>query len=215
MEPIVAGEIITLVGLGPGGEDFITPIARRVVAEAEVLVGGKRLLDLFPAFTGDTKVIDRDLEGLLGFLRKQEGKRIAVLCSGDPGFFGILNWLRRNFAPERLRVIPGVSSVQLAFARAVLPWAGAGFFTIHGRETDGLVEAARDAPVLAVLGDPRVSAGQLAAILLDGGLEGEATVAWELAGPEEEVRRGTLKSAAGWERGGNYVFIFEKEGEEA
>ncbi len=215
MEPITAQEVITLVGLGPGGEDYITPAARRAVAEAEVLVGGRRLLELFPAFPGETRVIDRDLEGLLGYLRERQSRRIVVLCSGDPGFFGILNLLRRNFAPERLRVIPGVSSVQLAFARAALPWAEARFFTIHGRETAGVVEAAGASRVLAVLGDPRVPAGQLAAILLGAGLRGRATVAWELAGPLEEVRRDELGAAATWERGGNYVFILEREGEEA
>ena len=48
----VKGPAIVIVGCGPGSPDYLTPLARRAVERAEVLVGASRLLDLFAEHPG-------------------------------------------------------------------------------------------------------------------------------------------------------------------
>ena len=58
---------------------------------------------------------------------------VAVLASGDPLFFGIGRSLIERFGPERIKVHPTVSSVQLACARFRLPWDDLALVSLHGR----------------------------------------------------------------------------------
>lgn len=59
--------------------------------------------------------------------------RVAVLASGDPLFFGIGRSLLAHFGPERLRIHPAVSAMQLACARFKIPWDDLSILSLHGR----------------------------------------------------------------------------------
>ena len=39
-------------------------------------------------------------------------RRIVILASGDPMFFGIGKRISETFAPEQVQIVPGISSVQ-------------------------------------------------------------------------------------------------------
>ena len=58
---------------------------------------------------------------------------VVVMVSGDPGYYSLLDALRRGFPQEAIQVIPGISSFQLAFARLALPWHEAELLSFHGR----------------------------------------------------------------------------------
>lgn len=78
--------MLTVVGMGPAGLHLMTPAAREAVADADVLVGGKRHLLQFPAFTGEQFVLGANIAELLNWIAGQQDKRIVVLASGDPLF---------------------------------------------------------------------------------------------------------------------------------
>ncbi len=59
---------------------------------------------------------------------------VAVLASGDPLFYGIGRTLIARFGPERLRIHPALSAVQLACARFRVPWDDLALLSLHGRE---------------------------------------------------------------------------------
>jgi precorrin-6y C5,15-methyltransferase (decarboxylating) CbiE subunit len=124
---------IVIVGCGPGSPEYLAPAALRAIQGAELLVGAKRLLDLFPSAGGERIVMDADAQGLLDEMEVRAGSRAAVvLVTGDPGLFSLARSVIRRFGRERCRVIPGISSVQVAFARLCLDWADARIVSAHG-----------------------------------------------------------------------------------
>ena len=40
---------LNIVGVGPGSADYVTPAARKTVAQAQIVIGAQRSLDLFTA----------------------------------------------------------------------------------------------------------------------------------------------------------------------
>ena len=125
---------IIVAGIGPGHPDYVLPAARQAIGAASVLVGGRRALADFARPGQQTFPITGDIPGVLGVIRKKlEHSDVVVIVSGDPGYYSLLDALRREFAPELLAVIPGISSVQFAFSRLALPWHGARLLSLHGR----------------------------------------------------------------------------------
>ena len=79
----------------------------------------------------------------------------VVLASGDPLFFGIGATLIRRFGAQEVRVLPAVSSMQLAFAACRLPWHDAVFLSGHGRPLTGLAHELARGRVVCLLTDGR------------------------------------------------------------
>ncbi len=202
---------ILVVGVGPGSGEYLTPAAREAVARAQVLVGGRSALDLFP---GDrpSKVIGKDLEEVLGFIRLHRDMDIAVLTSGDPGFYSILALLTQHFPSEEMEVVPGISSLQLCFARMKEPWHDCRVVSLHGRGIEGLPEELEGAKKLAILTDPKNPPEAVARLLLRRGVKGKrAFVCDSLATPQERVVAGDLESIAR-ERFTGYCVMVIKDG---
>jgi cobalt-precorrin-7 (C5)-methyltransferase len=123
---------ITIVGCGPGSPDYVTPAARAAVSEADVLLGAGRLLDLFLDHDAVRIEVGVDISDALDRLERLPANRnIAVLVTGDPGLFSLSKLVIARQGRERCRVIPGVSSVQVAFARIGLDWADAKILSAH------------------------------------------------------------------------------------
>lgn len=205
---------IYIVGVGPGSPDYLTPAARRVVEGCDLLVGGERALALFSGLQAEKWQVTADLEGLVARLRAERGRRrIAVLVSGDPGLYSLLDFLQSRFDPRELEVIPGISSVQLAFARLGLSWHGARVISLHGREPDELWPAVQEYQRVAVLLDHRFPPPAVARYLAERGAVGlRLAVCRDLSYPRETIWKGTIEEVASlpgpWE---NCLVVIERE----
>jgi cobalt-precorrin-7 (C5)-methyltransferase len=128
---------IRIVGCGPGSPDYLIPAARKAIEEAEVLVGASHLLDLFPKHPAERIRVQADipkiLEEIAGRLHR---RKIAVLVTGDPGLRSLAQPVLKRFGRESCEVIPGISSLQVAFARLGLDWAKARIIDAHGGNPD-------------------------------------------------------------------------------
>ena len=131
---------------------------RDVVDTADVLVGSPRHLAWFaPRHHAQERV---DLVGALAPLidrianDKAAGRRVCVLSSGDPGFFGITRLLAERFGTLGVRVLPAPSSVSLAWAAAGMTWDDADVVSAHGRPLADAVAGAIRSPQVAVLTSP-------------------------------------------------------------
>ena len=96
---------------------------------------------------------------------------VAVLASGDPLFCGIGRTLLARFGAERLRIAPGISSLQLLAARCGMPWDDLPWVTLHGRPATPEAEAGVPAMLLgqrrvAILTDRHYTPARIAALLL-------------------------------------------------
>jgi precorrin-6Y C5,15-methyltransferase (decarboxylating) len=163
-----AKRAIDVVGVGQGVDD-LTANHRRIIERAEVLIGGKRLLALFPDAPAEKKIIGKDLDGVIAFIRRRMTRRsIVVLASGDPLFYGIGAKLVDAFGPERVAIHPNVPSVAAAFARIKEPWDGVRIFSLHGRDNESeLLGALAEEERLAVLTDPERNPAWLARQVLE------------------------------------------------
>ncbi len=168
---------VIVVGIGPGSPDYILPIASRTIAEAQVLVGSKRALDAFAPPSIITKVIDRDIQGVLSFIGESlTDNHVVVMVSGDPGFYSLLVALRSKFAPAQIRVIPGISSMQLAFARMSEVWQDANLISMHGRRASDEDLQYKLGKKLGILTDHEHNPARIAQVLMEHGWPTEAQV---------------------------------------
>ncbi len=175
---------ITVIGLDGGSSGAE---ADGLLGEAVLVVGGDRHLDSLGIEPERAAVLRGDLSEALERIEETDGQ-IVVLASGDPGFFGIVRLLAERFGVESLRVLPGVSSVALAFARAGLPWDDAVTVSAHGRDPRRAVNVCRARRKVAVLTSPEFGPAELAREL--EGWERTFFVAERLGEPDERVFRG-------------------------
>ncbi len=124
---------IIVAGCGPGHPDYICPIVKKAVEGAQVLVGAPHLLDLFSHVTGERIVVQGSMSESLDKVASLQDKRIAILVSGDTGIYSLAQLVVRRFGRNKCQLLPGISSVQVAFARLALDWSDALFVSAHGR----------------------------------------------------------------------------------
>lgn len=189
---------IQVIGVGMGLEDMPAK-SLRLVEQAQVLAGGRRLLEMFPRHLGQRLVLEGPLEPWLEqVVRLAQEQPVAMLASGDPGFYGIAQRLVEKFGPQALEIHPNVTTVQAAFARLKQPWQEARVVSLHGRGIGGLLPALAGQERLAVFTDPHNTPAALARLLLERGQEGcwRLWVLEDLGSPQERVGQYSLEQAA-------------------
>lgn len=126
-----------IVGCGPGSPDYVTPAARKAVDEADVLVGARRLLDLFPEKQAERIAAGADIEKVLDEIdARRRNRKIAVLVTGDPGLCSLAQPVIERFGRRNCKVVPGISSIQAAFARIGMDWLDVHIIDAHGGNPD-------------------------------------------------------------------------------
>lgn len=188
-----------VAGIGPGHPDYVLPAALRAIREAKVLVGGSRALSDFAREGQRTMTIRGDIPAVLSFIREAlADSDVVVMVSGDPGYFSLLDALRRDFDEKCLTVIPGISSVQFAFARLALPWHDASLLSFHGRRPSDDELAYAPGRVIGMLTDGKNSSRTIPKLLMDMGWpkDAKAAICARLSYEDESIVRTTLAGAA-------------------
>ena len=164
---------VQVIGWGMSPED-LTPKVREILRKAEVLVGGRRLLDYFPEHPGKQIVLGKDPETTLAQLPVLAEKlRVVVLASGDPNFYGVGPLVVKVLGAENVVVHPNVTAVQAASARLKLAWQDAVVVSLHGRTWNNLESALdRGAEKVMVYTDPEHTPAAIARWLLERGQGG-------------------------------------------
>ncbi|MFE3491605.1 precorrin-6y C5,15-methyltransferase (decarboxylating) subunit CbiE [Streptomyces sp. NPDC059175] len=144
----------------------LTAAARSALSAATLVAGAAHHLALpeVPAHAERIRLGSVDLAA-----RRIAGHRgtAVVLADGDPGFFGVVRTLRAPQHGLEVEVVPAVSSVAAAFARAGMPWDDAQIVVAHRRTLRRAVNVCRAHPKVAVLTSPGAGPAELA-LLLDG-----------------------------------------------
>jgi len=196
---VVVSKSITVVGIGPGGKEYLTFAAMAAIEKASVLIGGQRNLELFNNLCKETFVIKNNLQEMLDFIKEKDRCNLAVtvLATGDPGLFGILDFLRRHFPPESLLVIPGISSIQLACSRLALTWHDAVLTSTHGRDCRHFIDSVKTHNKVISLTNPRSSLSELARLLIAEGVEKRTVyLCQNLSYPDEIIIKYRLEELA-------------------
>lgn len=181
--------MISLVGVGPGALNYMTREAILTIEKADRVWAFPRLKKTLDEIREDVE----EVKGLDALIEKlQSGGDQVVAISGDPLFYGLAETLkRRGIAIDR--IVPGLSSVQVAAAKLQLSWNDMAFFSFHGRAKD-------IAPLLAVkkacvLLDDRYSASDLSRDLWAAGARGVIHAMGDLSYEEESVESRAIGEA--------------------
>ncbi|WP_328407573.1 precorrin-6y C5,15-methyltransferase (decarboxylating) subunit CbiE [Streptomyces violaceus] len=182
---------VTVVGIGADGWDGLTDASRAALSEAEVLIGGPRQLDLLPPrCAGERIAWPSPLRPAVpGLLAAHAGRRIAVLASGDPMFYGIGRALAEEVGKAgALRVMPHPSSVSYAAARLGWPLEDVEVVTLVGRPAARLAAALHEGRRILVLSAGADTPGEVAALLRDRGFgASRIRVLEQLGGAQERT----------------------------
>jgi precorrin-6Y C5,15-methyltransferase (decarboxylating) len=162
------GPPVQVVGMGME-TGVLGPAARAALARAELVIGAAAHLAAFPELTAEKRPYPSPMSGLWDLLQAHAGRRIALLASGDPLFFGISQTLLRHLPPEHLTFHPNVSSIQAAFARLGRPWQPAQRVSLHGRPLASLRAVLRGHRLYALLTDRDSSPTAIARLLVETG----------------------------------------------
>jgi precorrin-6y C5,15-methyltransferase (decarboxylating) CbiE subunit/precorrin-6Y C5,15-methyltransferase (decarboxylating) CbiT subunit len=187
--------MIVVVGIGADGMAGLAEASRAELQRATVIYGSRRQLDLID----DTVVAPRrewpsPMLPALQTLPVEPAKDIHIVASGDPLLHGIGGTLIRLYGPEKVRVLPHVSSVTLACAR--MGW------NLHDTEVISLVTAQAHTAVRrggqAIVLSKNASTPKELAATLSAHARGDSefSVLENLGGPTERRRDGTARQWA-------------------
>ena len=127
----------------PGG---LTESSRRVLAEADLILGASATLRLLEDLPARKVPLEPDMPAALRQVREALGARRPVLVSGgDPLFYGVARYLCDRLGKDQFEVVPHVSSMQLAFARVKESWEDAYLTSLAGRPLEAVIDRIRTA----------------------------------------------------------------------
>ena len=106
-----------VVGIGPGGEEFMTSQAREALNRAQVLCGYTVYVELVaPLFPGKeiyTSPMKQELDRCRWAMETAREKDVAFVCSGDAGVYGmagLLLQLSPQYPEVDIQVVAGVTA---------------------------------------------------------------------------------------------------------
>jgi precorrin-6Y C5,15-methyltransferase (decarboxylating) len=188
---------LTVIGIGEDGVAGLGEEAKRLLAEAEFVFGGRRHLELARSLIrGEARPWPAPFDSSMAAVRALRGQKVAVLASGDPFLHGVGATLARVVDPAEMTVIPASSAFSLAAARLGWPLHEAETVSLHGKPLDllrPLLHPGRRVLALTSDGDGPAA---IAELLAGSGFgPSKLTVLEALGGSEERI---TVHGAAGF-----------------
>jgi precorrin-6Y C5,15-methyltransferase (decarboxylating) len=177
---------INIIGIGQGKRD-LTATHLVLIQGADLLVGGRRHLEMFADHRGDTLLITGAIEPVIDQIKENMvHKKIVVLASGDPLFYGIGSTLSRHIDKRHLVIHANISSVAAAFAAIGEPWHDAKIVSLHGKSSQFTFSSLAGESKVVFLTDPTRDPAYIASILINLKLVGFNICVLENLGAAEE-----------------------------
>lgn len=186
---------VYIVGVGPGSKEYLLPLAKKAIREADILVGTSRPLSLLKT-KKKTICLKGNYSGAIDYILKNRRKgKIAILVSGDPGFFSFSRLITSRLKPDEYEIIPGISSIQLAFARIGEPWEDVFILSLHGRRKIGLTKAVLKHQRVFLFTDRKNNPNNIASFLFRKGIRKRQIFVFKnLSLPNEKIIKTDIKS---------------------
>ncbi len=208
-----ADDPVYVVGVGPGNLEYLTPRGERAIREADVVVGFTTVVEFVSERT-DAELLTcgykDEADALNEFSeRVASGESGTAVVMGDPNHSGYQFVGKVQDAVERedpnvpVRMIPGISSIQMAASRARTPKEDSEFVTLHksgdvSADMDRLAESVGERHLLVLPRPYDIMPGDIADFLLEHDADPnlEALVLEKLTHDGEEIHRFTLRELA-------------------
>ncbi|WP_035378293.1 precorrin-6y C5,15-methyltransferase (decarboxylating) subunit CbiE [Fervidicella metallireducens] len=158
---------------------YLTMEAVEIIKESEVVIAFGRISKTAEKLKGEIIAVNRVDEIIKNI---DKNKKTAILASGDPCFYGVTEYLKRN-GIEIDEIIPGLSSFQYMMAKLKKSWQDAALLSLHGRE-DGY-ERALKSRLSVLLTDSKNSPNEISKKLYEMGLRGTIYTGYNLSYDDE------------------------------
>ena len=205
--------MISLIGMGSGCPENLTTQGLAALQSAGLILGAKRLLEHLPVGCTDNCKAVYKPEEILACLTAQPDTDTAVLYSGDTGFYSgaakLLPLLRAM--GYSVRVLPGLSSVQLLAAAVGRPWQDWKLVSAHGRACDPVAEVLAHPQVFFLTGGGDTPATLCAKLTAAGLGAAHALVGENLGTPAETIHFGLARELAAQSFAPLSVLLIERE----
>jgi precorrin-6B C5,15-methyltransferase / cobalt-precorrin-6B C5,C15-methyltransferase len=181
---------LSIVGIGEDGIEGLSPVARGLIADAEVVFGGKRHLALAGSLIRGTMwPWPSPFDEAMSKVVERRGRPVCVLASGDPFFYGVGSTLARHVDPNEMLVVPGPSSFSLAAARLGWSLAETTLLSLHGRPLDLIRPHLHPSARILALTPDGEGPKAVASLLNENGFgASKLTVLEALGGSREKIR---------------------------
>jgi len=188
---------LTVIGIGDDGLAGLAPAVRALVETAEIIVGAARHMGMLGESRAERLPWRQPFADSLAGITARRGRRVVVLASGDPMWYGAGAMLARHFAREEMTIIPHPGAFSLAAARLGWPLAECATLSLHGRPLDTLRLHLAEGRRLLILAEDGTTPARVAGVLRDGGWgHSGMTVLEHLGGPAEAMHHAIVESWA-------------------
>lgn len=180
--------MIIVAGIGPGNTDLITKEVIDLIKNTKNIIAFGRVKESIKELREDViKVVK--VADTLDLIDTLENEDILILASGDPLFFGIVNFLK-NKGIKIDKVLPGLSSFQYLMAKLQMPWQDAKLASIHGRDFDFKEVLKYEKTIL--LTDRKHKPNYISKKLKDLGLKGRIITGHKLSYEDEIIQENII-----------------------
>lgn len=201
-------KLVYIVGTGTNGAGSLTYDAWRAIEDSSLLIGAKRMLEPYAGNDKDCLAAVK-AEDIAEAVKKSGEQKIAVLMSGDVGFYSGASSLLPLLDDCETQLIPGISSVNAFFAKIKKPWQNAHFVSLHGRESDIVAAVRRNAETFCITGG---GVALIAEVLKEYGFGGlKVYVGENLGYDSEKISVTTVEKLASASAASLCVLLIENE----
>jgi precorrin-6y C5,15-methyltransferase (decarboxylating), CbiE subunit len=203
---------LNIVGIGPGDKKYILPIAIETIENSHLVIGFKRAIESID-FIKTKKMQVETLKEINDFILRNDKKIISIVASGDPGFYGILEYIKKNYKGH-IEIVPGISSFQYFFAKIKKSWQGIPLGSLHGREQN-FVEIVKREKISFWLTDKVSTPSYICERLIAEGIKGTMYIGENLSYEDEKITIVDFRKALDMKFSELSVIIIDRKGEEA
>lgn len=179
--------MLYIVGIGPGSKEYILPKAVIILKKCNIIIGFSRAIKSVDYIECE-KLIINSLEKAVNVLNEYKGKDVAIVASGDPTFYGITNYLKKNYK-EDIEVIPGISSFQYLTSKLNISWNNAFVGSLHGRE-DEFIKNVKNNEISIWLTDKKNNPSKLCNDIINESIKCNVIVGENLSYEDEVITQG-------------------------
>lgn len=178
--------MIDVIGIGPGALGYCLVGQEEICQQADCILGSSRHLEVLPEeYRHKGLVAPKKLGELHQLLQTYpEDARIVYLVSGDPLIYGLGKWVSEKF-PDRVRIIPGISSMQYLASKVCLPMNDAYLTSSHAKVPN--FDLIMSLPKVFMVTDQHVGPYQIAQEVIRRGGERKLIIGEQLSYEDEEI----------------------------